>query len=477
MRLVRITKVLLCASLGFTAASGGIAKGQTGASADESLASAEAALRQHNTSEAIHLLKDALKRSPDDQRLRVELGKAYLYKGQDGRAIRIFREVLSVEPANRSAKLELAKLLAKQHHYRTSDQLYRELIATDANDEAASIGLVHDLMMQHRIPEARQELDRSLPLHPNSLALQDYQDSLDSGQTLAAEHKNAERPQNRIQVSGDYFADSAGNRGWRSSQDFDYQMLNRFSGRLSVDQRNLWQTGGPAARVVSGTNDLRLRLASFLVVDAGGGSVGFADGSSRALYEGELELHPRRHLWLAGGFARIPIYPTFQATQFNLLAEGWNTRINWQPEHWRLSITGSKQHYSDGNVAEREGGELIRWSGNAKLAVGPGYHFDHLNFTQTFSHGYFSPSQYQNHLGLLGIRFRLVKAFRAEYLAGAGAESVAGGAYQTAWEAALKNRVLLGRWEVGADYFYFHLAQASGAFRANAGRVMIDYRF
>jgi Flp pilus assembly protein TadD len=476
MKSLHITKVLLCVCLSLAIAIG-MAHGEADASADRSLADAQAALREHHAPDAIHLLQDAAKRFPDDQRLRVELGRAYVDHGQYGRAVRVFREVLRMDPSNRAVKLQLARALAKRHDYKSSDQLYRELIAADANDEAASIGLVHNLTQQNKIQEARQELDRTLPLHPNSLQLQEYQDRLDIGRPRLAEHRHGERTENRVQVTGDYLADSAGNRAWRSSQRFDYQIFGGLSGRLNLDERTLWQSGGPEARVLSGTNDLRLRLASFLTVDAGGGSVRFADASSRALYEGTLELRPAKHLWLAVGFSRAPLYPTFQASQFNLLAEGWNARLDWQPGHWRLSMNGLKQHYSDGNLAEKEGGELIRWIGNSRFAVGPGYHFDHLNFTQTFSHGYFSPSQYQNHLGLLGVRFRLGTTFWAEYLGGTGAESVAGGAYQTAWEAALKNRLLLGRWDLGADYFYFHLAQASGAFRANAGRVVIAYRF
>lgn len=476
MKSLHITKVLLCVCLSVAIATG-MAHAAREASADRSLAEAQAALREHHVSEAVHLLQAAVKRFPDDQRLRVELGKAYVEQGQNGRAVRVFREVLRMNPSNRAVKLQLARALAKGHDYMPSDQLYQELIAADANDEAASIGLVHNLIEQNRIQEARQELDRSLPLHPNSLQLQEYQDRLDIGQPRLAEHGHGERTENRVQVTGDYFSDSAGNRGWRSSQGFDYQIFGGLSGRLNLDERTLWQSGGPEAHVLSGTNDLRVRLASFLTVGAGGGSVRFSDSSSRALYEGTVELRPAKHLWFAGGFSRTPLSPTFQASQFNLLAEGWNARMDWQPGNWRLSMNGSKQHYSDGNLAEREGGELIRWIGNSKFAIGPGYHFDYLNFAQTFSHGYFSPSEYQNHLGLLGVRFRLSRVFRAEYLVGAGAESVAGGVYQTAWEAALKNRFLLGRWDLGADYFYFHLAQASGAFRANAGRVVIAYRF
>lgn len=476
MRSTHFTRVLLCASLTFAAATT-LAAEPSDNLPDKSLVNAQSALRQRHTAAAIKLLQDALARFPDDRTLQVELGRAYLYDGQSIRAKATFETVLRADPTNRNAKLELAHLLAERHNYKSSNQLYRELIVVDAKDETASIGLVHSLMQQNETAEARKELRRSLPLHPNSVQLQDYEEALDGRQAFYPKHKNEDQPLNRVQVSEDYFADSGGNRGWRSAEEFDYHIFRGLSGRLNLEERALWQSGGSQARVMAGTNEFRLRLTSFLLADVGGGSVGFADGNSRALYKGEVELRPIKHLWLGGGFSRAPVYPSYYATQFNLLAEGWNAHIDWQPTHWHLNAVASKQHYSDGNLAEGAGGEVVRWIGNSHFAVGPGYHFNHLNFTQSLAHGYFSPSQYLSQLGLLGVKFRLGKVFQAEYVGGAGGESIAGSAYQLAWEAALKNRLQFGNFEVGADYSYFHLAQASGPFRANSGRLIMGYRF
>jgi hypothetical protein len=214
-----------------------------------------------------------------------------------------------------------------------------------------------------------------------------------------------------------------------------------------------------------------------MLVTAGGGAIRFADGSSRALYEGELELHPVKGLWLAGGFSRTPVAPTFLATQFNLLAEGWHARLDWNPHGWRTYATWSNQHYSDGNNAQRVNAELIRWFGTSRFAIATGYRFDYIGFKQTLLHGYFNPRRYQSHLGVTGVRLGIGRHFRGEYLVHLGGETISGAPYQAAWDAILRNRVLLRRWELGGDYLYFHLAQDTGAFRAQSGSFVVAYRF
>jgi hypothetical protein len=247
--------------------------------------------------------------------------------------------------------------------------------------------------------------------------------------------------------------------------------------KVQVEERTLWQASGPKANVFWATDDLRLRPTRSLGVTAGGGAVRFANGGSRALYRGELELHPVKGLWLTGGFSRTPIAPTFRATQFNLLAEGWRVRLDWNPRGWRTHAAWSTQHYSDGNHAQRADAELIRWFGTSQFAVATGYRFNYIAFKESLLHGYFSPRRYQSQLGVTGVRLGIGRHFRGEYLARVGAESISGAPYQSAWEVALRNRVLLQQWELGGDYSYFHLAQNSGAFRAQSVSFVLGYHF
>jgi hypothetical protein len=220
-----------------------------------------------------------------------------------------------------------------------------------------------------------------------------------------------------------------------------------------------------------------MQLMPSILFSGAGGAVRFADGTSRTLYRGEVEFHPANRLWFSAGFLRRPIAPTFQAAQFNLLAEGWRTGLEWYPKAWRVNAAWSREHYSDGNVGKRLDTELLHWLGEPHFAVGVGYRFRYIAFDQSLLHGYFDPSKYYSHLGVTGVKLRRGKHFRGEYLAGVGVESISGAAYQFAWDLELRNRVSLANWELGGDYFYYHLAQNAGAFKSHAARLLIAYHF
>jgi len=481
MRIVRNLAMLLVVTLCFS----GPAWPQAGPSARQALDLGRAALQQRNYTEAIRIFEDGAREHPDDQNLKLELGGAYLYNRQDEQAIRLFREVLRQDPSNHTAKLQLARALGYQRNYKASDETYRELLISDPSDEAAAIGLTRNLMHERRIDEARIVCSAALTRHPDNSTLQEYQQKLKDATVrkhvvesaskepnAAAESRTAE-----IQGSSGYFADSAGNRSWRSTQQFDHQITRNLTTRFRAEQRSLWLSGGPKANVLWGSDELRMQLTHGLLASGTGGVVRFADGGTRSLYRGEVQLNPAKRLWLAGGFSRRPVSPTYDSAQFNLLAEGWYARLEWYPGAWRVDAHWSREHYSDSNREKRLETQILRWIGNSRFAVGAGYRFNYLAFDQSLLHGYFNPSKYQSHLGRTGVRFRLGKAFRAEYLGGAGAESISAGPYQTAWELALRNRMKFENWEFSGDYFYFRLAQSTGAFKSQGGRLAVAYYF
>jgi Tfp pilus assembly protein PilF len=452
------------------------ARAEERASVQQSITNAQAALRHRHYSQASRTLEEALKRFPGNLQLRLELGRVYVYQRQDSRAMELFRAILRDDPSSREAKLELARVLSYGKKYEPANQLFRELLTTSPDDEAAAIGLVRNLLFQKKKDDARHEVEQALARHPNSLRLQEYRDTLLKNQLPLATSRE-ENALHRLQAEASYFSDTAGNRALRSGQRFDLVLGRNLTNSFRLDEKSLWVSQGPKANIFAVNDEGRVRLARWLFVAGGAGIVRFADASNRALYRGTLILHPLKSVWLQGGFSRIPITPTFQSAQFDLLAEGWWTRLDWQPRSWRVSADFSKQHYSDSNRTQREDAELLRWIGNSHFAVGLGYQYAHSSFTQPFSHGYFSPNQYHRHLGLGGFRFGVGKFYRGEYIAEYGAETVDQNPYQIAWEATAKNRFVLGKLEMGADYTYFHLAQSTGAFRAQVGRVSAAYRF
>ena len=461
------------------------AYGQTDPQSKQTLEAGREALRQQHYAEAIGLLEEGLRESPNNLELKVELGRAYLYDRKDERAIQLFQEVLREEPSNRAAKLELARALGYRREYKRSNQVYRELLASKPDDEAAELGLIRNLMHEKKTSDARLELQQALALHPDSKGLQEYKQRLESKDRTQSARLQGDReplPAARnypggIQGSGAYFSDSAGNRSRRFTQELNREITHKLSARLRVEERSLWKNAGPTANVLWGTGELRVQLMRSIRFNGAGGGVRFADGASRMLYRGEVEFHPANGLWFSAGFQRRPISPTFQAAQFNLLAEGWHTGLQWHPKDWRVNAAFSREHYTDGNVGRRLDTEVLRWLGDPRFAVGVGYRFRYIGFDQNFRHGYFDPSKYYSHLGVTGVRLRRGKYFRGEYLGGAGVESISGAPYQFAWDLELRNRVLLANWEFGGDYFYYHLAQNTGAFKSQSARLLIGYHF
>jgi hypothetical protein len=450
--------------------------GQEGVSIQQSVTDAQAGVRHRHYSQAVRTLEETLKRFPGNSQLRLELGRVYVYQREDKRAMEVFRAILRDDPSNREATLELARVLSYDGRYAPSNQLFRQLLTTNPNDEAAAIGLVRNLLYQKKNDEARREVEQALAHHPNSLRLQESRDVLLKNQmplSAAREGITADR----LQVDAIYFSDSAGNHAFRSGQRFDLQVGRNITNSFRLDEKSLWISQGPKANIFSVNDDGRVRLRPWLFIGGGGGIVRFADNSNAALYRGTLILHPFKSFWLQGGFSRMPITPTFQSAQFDLLAEGWWSRLDWQPPSWRVSADFFKQHYSDSNRTQREDAEVLRWIGGPHLAVGLGYRYAHSSFTQTFANGYFNPNQYHSHLGLGGFRFEVGKIYRGEYITEYGAEAIDQNPYRVAWQATAKNRLIMGRWDLSADYTYFHLAQSTGAFQAQVGRVSVAYYF
>ncbi|HWG41104.1 MAG TPA: hypothetical protein VN658_11180, partial [Candidatus Acidoferrales bacterium] len=323
--------------------------------------------------------------------------------------------------------------------------------------------------------EARAQLQQAFTRHPTSLQLQQYSDY------LASEPMEGQaRRFHRVQNTESFFADTSGNRSVYSGQGLVYQFSKNITSRMGVDETSLWKTRTFTETVLSGAADTRLRLGNYVAVRTSLGAVRFADASSQLLYGGDLELYPIKGLNVSGGFSRYPISPTFDSTAFDLLAHGWHGHVDYRGHNLSIAGSFSLTHYSDSNHGEREWGEALRWFPwhDNQFAIGGGYAFRHIHFTKDLNHGYFNPSQYRSHLGAAGFRMRLGKHYRGEYLGYGGAEILEDFAgYSPAGVAAIKNDFLWGQWDLAADYSYYHLIQATGAFRANAVSVTLGYKF
>jgi hypothetical protein len=439
-------------------------------------AQSQEALSRDDAGSALELVQEGLRAFPDDEGLQVQLARVYAYQKRDPQAIELLKRVLLKNPASRAAKLELAQIFGYRARYQLSDRLYRELLAADANDETASLGLVHNLILEGKKTEARREVALALARHATSLELQKYSDYLAADPRVEVpKHRS-----NRIQATESFFADTSANRSFYSSQILTDQLSKHSFSRFQMEETSLWKSGGPTAGVLSGSEELRYKVNKFVGARAGVGAVRFADSSSRVLYSGDLELYPAKNFVLAGGYSRFPVSPTFDAAQFDLLSEGWHARAEYRAGNFSLAGNASFTHYSDGNHGEHESAEALRWFGprDGRFAIAGGYAFRHLHFFEDLNHGYFSPAQYYSQLGAAGFRLRIGKIYRGEYLGYGGGELLGNfGNYTPAGELLLKNDFSFGRWDLAADYSYFHVIQATGAFRANAASATLGYKF
>ena len=433
------------------------------------------AIDQHDEQKSLSLLREGLVRFPESEEIKLQLARVYVTHKRDRQAIELLNEILLANPTSRNAKLQLAQIFGYRENNKESDRLYRELLAANPDDEAAALGLVHNLILEGKKDAARAQLREAFSRHPTSLKLQQYNDYLSANPA-----ETQPRNWHRVQNTESFFSDTSGNRSVFSAQGINYQFARSLLTRIRMEETSLWKTGTITETLLTGTAEGRYRLNRFVAVRSSVGAVRFVDSSSRLLYGGDLELFPFKSLTLSGGFSRYPLFPTFDSTAFDLLAEGWHSRLDYHPRNLSISASFSLAHYSDGNHAEREWAEGLRWFPwhDDQFALGAGYAFRHIHFIKDLNHGYFSPGQYRSHLGTAGFRMRLGKHYRGEYLGYGGAEVLENFAgYSSAGEMLLKNDFIFGRWDLAADYSYFHLIQTTGAFRANAATLTLGYKF
>src|SRR5262249_37021526 len=325
-------------------------------------------LEQQDVKKAQSLVEEGLRQFPNETALQVQLARVYSYDKHDRQAIDLLNKVLRADAANRDAKLELAHIFGYRQNYAASDRLYREILAANPGDEAAALGLVHNLILEGKRSEARQQVQQALEKHPDSLGLQQYSDSL-------AANRKTEIPRqyfHRIQAVESYFSDSSGNHSVYSSQGFACNFNPRFTTTSILEETSLWKPGVEKQSVVSGGAEARLRLNSLVTLRGSTGAVRFADGENRPLYSGDLDLHPWKNLLLSGGYFRSYISPTVDSTFFDLLAHGWRARADYRTRNFSVSGSLSFRHLSDGNHAEREYAEVLRWFGIGSFSIGGG---------------------------------------------------------------------------------------------------------
>jgi len=432
---------------------------------------------EHHASQAIHIFQSGLKDHPQDNELRLELGRAYLSRGADRQALWLFRQILAAEPDNRLAKLEMARALGYGREYGSSNRIYRELLSADAEDEAAAIGLASNLLHEKKSSDAVKVVDQALTFHPNSLRLQEYKDRIKNGQ-LGGEEREHAPLRDLVEGGVEYENDSAGNHAWRSLQRVDFGIRPGLTNRVLLEQQFQHSRDDSFDAVETFDEQLRWRPKEWLLVSVGGGAVRFNNRDVHAIYDTSLAFQLKQHVVVGGSFSCIPIIPDAEATERRITAQGWETFLSWTPQHWQITARGSRQHYSDENIGTRVSAEIVREWETPRVTFETGYRYRHYSFDEDLVHGYFSPDNYQSHLAMVGVRSQLGKRYRGLLLVRGGMESAASGsAFRAASEIYSRNEILMGAWTLALDYSNYHAVQDTGAFRADSGRFTFTYHF
>lgn len=458
---------------------GVFSQGAEHSSRDALLQKEEQALRQGLSPEVIRDLQPIQARNPEDVSVGLLLARAYLYSREDEKAITLLRTILMRDATNRVAMIELARAYGYQGHYKQSEALYRALLRVDSADEAAEIGLIRDFLHAGQTGRARAWLTAALKSHPESVRLRELQRRLSALEEQLKFTAGAVQGRHYVTDRNLFLADAAGNRLFDTSLSLRMELAPRLPMKAYISDRLLSSRYGEGTGVSlqSATILLQARATNRLTFTAGGGGLRFSGGASKGLYHIGGEYRPVRHMWIDFSYAMRPVAPTESAAASHLVARGLVGEVAWRSPAYEINGTIVREHYSDGNNRREEELDAMHWFRSPRLSVGGGYRFRHLAFEQLLHHGYFSPDKYFNHGALAELRLSSGSRLSADYKLTIGAESISSAPYTLVYEAILAHKWETEKWDVNADYLYYHYTQASGAYQAHGVRFGVTYRF
>lgn len=458
-------------------------------------ARAQHALTMKSYRAVVEELRSYVAAHPEQCDLSLLLGSAYMFQKRDSLAEQLFRAVLGRDGSNRAAMLELARIESYHARYSESSRLYEALLAADPNDESASIGLVRNLMDTEDNAKAIAVDRAGLRAHPNSLQLQELEDEL-SVEPVKVQREATEsrhRYQSQVQDWTYVIADSAGDHIFenltRSTIEITPHLfvhlttrvrhLSSQGGILEPVDENAESLGGATVRAVTfqGTTRLDYHLTRWLTLSGGGGGVRFNNGTARGLFRGGFGLNKGTSLNFDASFLKTPVLPTQEAETFHLTAQGVRMRLEWSKPKDRIHLGLSELRYADTNLRHEQQFEALHWFGARRVDLGAGTDVEHLGFSQTLNHGYFSPTNYQSYMASTAVRLHHFHHFNAEYKFSFGAESIEPSPFRFVYEVTSNNFFNVGKWDIHANYTFDHSTQSTGAFQTSFASIGVKYAF
>ncbi|MBI4460689.1 MAG: tetratricopeptide repeat protein [Acidobacteria bacterium] len=454
--------------------------------------------------------RQVLQAQPENAEARLGLARVLSWGRRYGEALEQYGMLLEEDPANREAGIEQARVHAWKGNLSRASELYSDLQKLYPNDRDVLLGRSQALQWGGRLEEAREALVLLLQWFPgdqevllalartqSALGRQDLAwSNLEQASVVGPENEELKRlrplvlrqlrPVLVLGFNPSFDSDSLRIYPYISSLQFTLISRVRSYARGAVTSSMTPGSGITQGREVAFGSSLRAPARLTLRSEIGGNSVpsvsSVSAGGTSMIASGGFSYLPAPSLGVDFQVGREFLNYLPRATALGISRVHWQAGGDWQPSS-RLSTRVDYFHsrYSDTNRAN--GGSLSvtrTLPRGERLTVAAGYLYSISGFTKQLGNGYFDPSQFQRHAGVLRLSGRMASWLGYSLSGTLGAEQQfrdpfrADGTFQAASEIALSERLRLS---LGYGFFRTASLERAGAYRTQTASAGLEILF
>lgn len=453
-------------------------------------------------SESIEQYRELLRRRPDDVEARLGLARVLSWNKQLDEALAEYGSALAADPQNRQAQIERARVLSWKGDWVTALQAYDDILARSPEDHDALLGKAQTLAWSGRPREAKAILEQLQAAQPKdrdtSLAIAGVQSALGRRDLALRELDELDKLQ-------------PGNSDvelMRRNIRHELRPMLVLGLTHSEDSFDLEIYYSTATLSFSPTPQIRSYLSGVYIPskDPSGDETGreLLFGSSgrigdRLLLRGEIGVNsgtagPDAVIGGAGAtvFATEKMQFDFdysrrflnyipQALRLGVSRDQMRLAWDWRPGPVAIHADYYYQRYSDTN--ENNGGNFsatVRLVRKKRFELETGYLYAAFGFAEDFNSGYWAPSQFQRHAGLVNLHAQPSAKVGFGFWGSLGKEQAVhdpfrlDGTARGALELGISKDVKL---TLGYGYFSIASIASAGASETNTGYATFEWRF
>ncbi len=432
--------------------------------ADAELAAADAAFDTGDTARALELYSKVVEADPDDEHALVRYGTLVSWTGEFAAAVKLLDRALAINPGNEAARRQRAWALAWDLKLKPAARSFRELLRDNPNDSDARLGLARSFAWSGRFRESARACQKVIEQERGGV---DGRTCLAYAESLQGHHREARAAYGQVLATdpGNLAARLGLSRLdlWSGNSEDAFSRLleleSEYPHDADVDEMlfRLRYLRTPGARVIyDGSADeadntldviraevtAPLPRSSDLTIGMARSSLSDPTRTGRvdSLYAtGGIQSGPGQRLGLRLGIDRKQ---SSLASPKSGLVGGvnyiWGLDRRWRAfggvergtliyspeildndivndragigvagtvgERWYVLATAAAASVSDGNrfrsFSSSVEYRLPTWSTHATV----GYRLRIEDYAEHMAHGYFDPSNFVSHLGLLDLR-------------------------------------------------------------------------